>query len=129
MVGHETPTRPGLVEGDGRGSGDPGGPERLGCQPAPFSQGVGLAGVVHEGTEGGGGADTAAVRDPGCPAPGSAGLAGSAGAWRSGAGADQSVPLPALTWPDPSTMTHSGPEVQATAGSTGAVTGPVAGAG
>ncbi len=44
-------------------------------------------------------------------------------------GLDQSVPSPVLTWPEPSTMTHRGPEVQAMVGSTGAVTAPAAGAG
>jgi hypothetical protein len=43
--------------------------------------------------------------------------------------AAQLVPSPVLTWSDPSTITQVGPEVQEIAGSTGAVTGPVAGAG
>jgi len=77
----------------------------------------------------GDGQDTAAEREPGCPGPGSPGLAGMDGAAGIGAGADQVVPSPVLTWPDPSAMTHDGPDVQETAGRTGAVTGPLAGSG
>jgi hypothetical protein len=44
-------------------------------------------------------------------------------------GADQSVPFPTLTCLEPSAMTHEGPEVQVMAGSTGALTGPLTGAG
>jgi hypothetical protein len=39
------------------------------------------------------------------------------------------VPSPLLAWPDPSAITQVGPEVQLREGRTGAVTGPVAGAG
>jgi hypothetical protein len=48
---------------------------------------------------------------------------------RRAVGVDQSVPLPVLTWPDPSTITHVGPRVQVRVGRIGTVTGPVAGAG
>ena len=77
----------------------------------------------------GDGQDTAAVRDSGWPGPGSVGLAGSAGAPANGAGVDQVVPLPSLTWSDPSTITQVGPEVQTMEGSIGALTGPLGGAG
>jgi hypothetical protein len=75
------------------------------------------------------GQDTAADRDPFWPGPGSSGLAGSGGAAGTAMGADQSVPFPTPTCPEPSAMTHEGPEVQVMAGSTGALTGPLAGAG
>src|ERR1700674_2660946 len=75
------------------------------------------------------GHDTAEVREPGWPTPGSAGLAGSGTGAASATGFDQLVPSPVLTWSEPSTITHSGPEVQVMVGRTGAVTGPVAGAG
>jgi hypothetical protein len=46
-----------------------------------------------------------------------------------GFGDDQCVPSPSLRWPDPSTITQDGPDVQLMAGSTGAVTVAPAGAG
>ena len=60
---------------------------------------------------------------PGCPA-------GPAVEVGSGAGGDQSVPSPVLTWPDPSTITQRGPPVQAIEGRSGRGDGcPVTGAG
>jgi hypothetical protein len=75
------------------------------------------------------GHDTAADRDSKCPTPGSAGFAATAGAGASGVGADQLVPFPSLTCPDPSTITQEGPDVQVMAGRIGALTGPLAAAG
>ena len=49
------------------------------------------------------GHDTAEVREPGWPTPGSAGLAGSGTGAASATGFDQLVPSPVLTWSEPST--------------------------
>lgn len=77
----------------------------------------------------GAGHDTARLRDPAWPGPGSDGLAGSGGGVPTAAGSDQLVPSPVLARPEPSTITQRGPDVQVTVGSTGAVTVPEAGAG
>ena len=71
------------------------------------------------------GQETAADLAP----PVSSGSTGRGGVAGNGVGTDQSVPSPVLRWPEPSAITHVGPRVHDTAGSTGAVTGPVDGSG
>jgi hypothetical protein len=128
VVGHETPTRPAWYR-ETVAPAPPCVPNDCGARQAPFSSSSVWPVLSTKAQKVGEGHDTATDRDPGCPGPGSAGFGGIDGGAGMAIGSDQSVPLPSLTPPDPSAIRHDGPDVQSTAGRTGAVTGPPAGAG
>ena len=76
LVGHETPTRPGLVEGGGAGRArSVAEPRGWGGQPLTVTADVGVPVLSTTAQKAGEGHDTAAVREPVARGPGSAGLA------------------------------------------------------